>query len=188
MKPPCKGQAYDESLPLYMDQIARCQDTMSLTAVDPHCQLVGYSDAYYDLNGITMSGFVFLMGGAAVSWDSKVCPALWSIQTELNAVIYAASEALDLRRVLHEIGHPQIEPTTLFINNDMVTDLTKMETRLGFGKPPNRLNWLRRVVREKQLRLVYVNSSNQAVDFLEEDFSRVPSGTSRGGMGLHLNK
>ena len=188
IKPPCEGQAYEKSLPLYMDQITRCQDTLSLTAVDPHCQLVGYSDAYYDLNGVTMSGFVFLLGGAAVSWDSRVCPALWSIQTELNAVIHAASEALDLRSMLQEMGHAQIGPTTLFINNDMVTDLTKMETRLGFGKPPNRLNWLRRVVREKRLRLVYVNSSNQAADFLAEDFSKAPFGTSRVGMGLHLNK
>jgi hypothetical protein len=191
------GQGNKKPSSLHMDQANRCLkyfcDTSraSLTfvkAMDPYCKLVGFSDANYNRNGTSQSGYIFLLGGSAVSWASKKqsCPVLSSTEAELVAAVSAAQEAVYLRRLLQEIGHPQTEPTTLFIDNSAVIDLTKTEKRLGNSKHFNRLSWLRHVVREKIVQVVYVNTKDQVADYLTKVLSKTPFGTCREGSGLHL--
>jgi len=187
-KPARQGPAQEDVSPLYLDQIIRCQDIQNLTAVNPHCKLMGYSDAHYEVNGVTMSGVVFLLEGTAVAWASTVCPKLWSTETELIATIWAVGEAMDLRALLQEVGYPQTQPTTLIIDNSVAMNILMMEKRLGPSKQSNKLRWLRRVVREKIVRLVYVDNNNQATAFMEEDFSKTPFGRGQEGMGLHLKE
>ena len=82
---------------------------------------MGYLDASYANNEdqTTVSGYVFLMNGAAISWGSKkqTDVALSSTESEYIALAEAAREAIWLCNLLKgiEFEHPQ--PTRLFGDN-----------------------------------------------------------------------
>src|SRR5712692_3909452 len=65
------------------------------------------------------SGFVFMLGGAAISWSSKkqATVALLSTEAEYLAGAHAAKEAVWLRRLLGELGQDTNSPTALHIDN-----------------------------------------------------------------------
>ena len=82
---------------------------------------VGYSDASYANNEdqTSVSGYVFLMNGAAISWGSKkqTDVALSSTESEYIALAEAAREAIWLRNLLKGIEFEQPQPTRLFGDN-----------------------------------------------------------------------
>jgi len=120
--------------------------------------LTGYTDANFNKDGCSQSGNVFLLGGAAIWWASKKqsAPTPSSTEAELVAAVTAPQEAIYLRRLFKEISHEQIKPSTLFVDDSAVIDLTKTEKRLGNSKHFNRLAWLRHQVKEKVIRLEFV--------------------------------
>lgn len=65
--------------------------------------VIGYADADWALDKETrrsVTGYLFKLNGAAISWASKLQPtvALSSSESEYMAVSYAAQEAIHLRR------------------------------------------------------------------------------------------
>ena len=120
--------------------------------------LTGYTDANYSKTGCSQSGYIFLLGGAAISWASKrqTAPTLSSTEAELVAAVTASQEAIYIRRVLKEMGHEQREATVIFTDNSAVLDLVKTEKRLGNSKHFNQLAWLRHQVKEKIVNLQFV--------------------------------
>eukprot|EP00961_Rhodomonas_salina_P040238 540673-Rhodomonas_salina.1 len=85
--------------------------------------LSGYSDATWANDPETrrsVSGYVFLLNGTAVSWKSKLehTVALSSSESEYQAIARAAQEASYLRQLLKELGAPQLSPTTIFEDNE----------------------------------------------------------------------
>jgi hypothetical protein len=180
---------------LHRDQVQRALryflDTSSLSLVysgevpNPSV-LVGYSDANYSRTGPSQSGFVFLLGGSAISWGSKKqsCVVLSSTEAELVAAVTCGQEAVYLRRLLKELGHTQNEPTVIFIDNSAVLDLTKTEKRLGNSKHFNRLSWLRHLVDEKIIELRLIRSEHQTADFLTKVLAKGPFTQCRNRVGL----
>jgi hypothetical protein len=84
--------------------------------------LHGFVDADWasDINDRkSTSGFVFMLGGAAVSWSSKkqTTVALSSTEAEYIAASNAGKEALWLRRLLTDLGIDSTQPTTLHVDN-----------------------------------------------------------------------
>lgn len=84
--------------------------------------LVGYSDASHgseDLGWKSMSGYVFTIGGAAVSWSAKKQPiiALSSAESEYIALTHASKELIWIRTLLSEITRPLQYPTPLLADN-----------------------------------------------------------------------
>jgi len=65
------------------------------------------------------SGFVFMLGGAAISWSSKkqATVALLSTEAEYLAGAHAAKEAVWLRHLLGELGQDTNSLTALHIDN-----------------------------------------------------------------------
>ena len=85
--------------------------------------LVGYSDSTWGNDPETrrsVSGFVFLLHGAAVSWKSKLesTVALSSSEAEYQAIARASQEAAYLRSFLAQLGLPQLAPTVIFEDNE----------------------------------------------------------------------
>ena len=85
-------------------------------------ELLRYTDADWasDINDRkSTSGFVFMLGGAAISWRSKKqnSVVLSSTEAEYITVVHAAKEAIWLRCLLTELGKNLDSPTTLFVNN-----------------------------------------------------------------------
>eukprot|EP00961_Rhodomonas_salina_P293854 3934087-Rhodomonas_salina.1 len=75
-------------------------------------ELVGYADATWGNDPETrrsVSGYVFLLHGAAVSWKSKLenTVALSSSEAEYQSLGRAAQEAAYLRQLLSDLGCQQ---------------------------------------------------------------------------------
>jgi hypothetical protein len=82
----------------------------------------GYSDADYASNPDdrkSISGYSYLLGGAAYAWSSKKqsTTALSSTEAEYTAIAHATRQAVWVRNLLKELGFPQEEPTLLFGDN-----------------------------------------------------------------------
>ncbi|XP_049317560.1 uncharacterized protein LOC125780129 [Bactrocera dorsalis] len=82
-------------------------------------QIEGFADADWGSNSLdrkSYTGYVFFLGGSAVSWESKrqSSVALSSTEAEYIALSSAAKEAVYLRRLIAEIG---------VLNNNNVSDL-----------------------------------------------------------------
>ena len=83
--------------------------------------MIGYCDADWASNiddRRSITGYVFMLCGGAVSWQTKKQPtvALSSVEAEYMAATQATKEAIWFRSFLHELGISNItsSPTTIF--------------------------------------------------------------------------
>jgi hypothetical protein len=84
--------------------------------------IVGYSDSDWasDLDDRrSTSGFVFMLGGGAISWSSKkqASPATSSCEAEYMDAAHCARHAIWLRRLFSDLSIPTSSPLTLFLDN-----------------------------------------------------------------------
>jgi hypothetical protein len=89
---------------------------------DSDLELVGFADADWagDADSArSCNGFVFMLGGGAISWSSKMQATVAKSSTEAEYVSLAAavSEAKYLRQLLTELGCTQSQPTKIFEDN-----------------------------------------------------------------------
>ena len=94
-----------------------------------HLCLSGFSDS--DWAGCpttrrSTTGWIFLLGGGAISWASKkqTCTAMSSCEAEYLALTSAVKEAIWLRNLLEECGSLQREPTILRVDNEAAIKLS----------------------------------------------------------------
>jgi hypothetical protein len=92
--------------------------------------LVGYTDSDWgsDVNcRRSVSGYVFTLGGGAITWSSKKQPTVVTSSTEgeYMASCHATKEAIWLRTLLKLIGFGQTVATTIYCDNESAIMLTK---------------------------------------------------------------
>ncbi|XP_036340281.1 secreted RxLR effector protein 161-like [Rhagoletis pomonella] len=75
----------------------------------------------------SMSGYVFTMQGAAISWSSKKQKtiALSSTEAEYMSLVSAVQEAIWLRRLERELQNNYNKPTLIFCDNKSAIQLAK---------------------------------------------------------------
>ena len=83
---------------------------------------MGYSDAHWsgDIdNRKSTSGYLFQIGGTAVSWRSKkqVCVALSTAEAEYMALASAVQEAVWMRQLTSDLKNGPTGPTVIFEDN-----------------------------------------------------------------------
>ena len=88
----------------------------------------GYTDSDWETCVDTRrstSGYIFLLGGAAVSWSSRrqKSVALSSCEAEYAAACEASREAVWERAFLEELGYEQEEPTEIFSDSQSAMQL-----------------------------------------------------------------
>eukprot|EP00961_Rhodomonas_salina_P062354 836999-Rhodomonas_salina.1 len=95
--------------------------------------LVGYSDADWSNaeNSKSVSGLVFTLHGAAVSWRAKTQTSLSlsTAEAELMVAARAAQEALYLLHLLRDLGYEQMAPTVIFEDNQACISMSKHPTQ-----------------------------------------------------------
>jgi Reverse transcriptase (RNA-dependent DNA polymerase) len=141
-------------------------------------QLTGYVDADWagDVNDHKSTlGFIFMFGGAAVSWGSKkqTSVALSSTEAEYIAASYAAKEAIWLRRLLTELGLDTSSPTPIHVNNQSAIAIARnpeFHDRTKHIKV--RYHFLRQVVEKGDIVLKYLPTGEQIADALTKGLSR----------------
>ena len=148
----------------------------------PANQLYAYADADHagDPEGRrSITGYVVLLNGGAVSWESKrqQLTALSSAESEYYAASACGCDISYLRRVLETMGYEQHGPT--LVGEDNVACIHMSESSAMFHKGKHidvRVYRLREFVADKVMKLYYINTSSQVADTLTKS---LPSDTVR---------
>jgi hypothetical protein len=132
--------------------------------------LFGYADADWasDINDRkSTSGYVFTLGGGAISWSSKkqTTVALSSTEAEYIAGAHAAKEAIWLRQLLTELGQDMSFPTTLHVDNQSAIAIARNpEFHKRTKHIDVRYHYLRQVIDNGSLQLKYTPTQEQVAD------------------------
>ncbi|CAI5464445.1 unnamed protein product [Closterium sp. Yama58-4] len=136
-------------------------------------ELVGYVDA--DDAGDKQSrtstgGYVFVYGGAAVSWSSQriKCATLSSTESEYVAAVEAGKEGRRLRFLLAEFRQLDAgKPTVLRVDNKSAIMVAEGMGLTGNLKHMERRQaWLQHMVKRGKFALQYIPTAEQPADFL----------------------
>jgi len=140
-------------------------------SVDASAVLTGYCDADWagghDRHSI--GGYVFLFGGAAISWQAQKQKtiALSSCEAELVALRAAIQEALYLRGLLTDLHLPQQDPTPIYCDSTSAITIVEQQT---FHPRVKHLavqySWVRLQLTDNHVTLHYIPTAQQPADFL----------------------
>lgn len=150
----------------------------SSLAADPMV-LVGYSDSDWGgdkATGRSTSAYVFMLGGACVSWASVLqkTVALSSAEAELMASTEAAKEAIYLRLLLSDLGFPQEEATVIYEDNQACIKMSENPVHHKKSKHINmRYYFVRDKVEEGEIKLIYIPTAEQLADLLTKPLLRL---------------
>ncbi|XP_042056179.1 secreted RxLR effector protein 161-like [Salvia splendens] len=131
-------------------------------------RLVGYSNS--DWAGDTddqksTSGYVFYMGDTTFTWMSKKQPIVTLSTCEAEYVAVSVCHAIWLRSLLSELGWPQNEPTTIYVDNKSVIALSKNPVFHNRSKHiDTRYHYIRECVANQEIQVEYVKSQDQVAD------------------------
>lgn len=117
----------------------------------------GFSDADWggDVNDHkSTSGYMFCIGGGAVTWKSKkqTCVALSTVEAEYIALENAAQEAVWMRRLLADLKNPPEKPTVIYEDNQSTICMTKNPQFHGRSKHIGiKYHYIREQVKERSI-------------------------------------
>lgn len=141
---------------------------------------MGYSDSDWG-NDIdtrrSVSGLVFLLHGAGVSWKSKMQPtvALSTAEAEYMAASQAAQEALYLRHLLCDLGYEQTGPTTIYEDNQGCIAMSKNPVMRDRCKHiDNCIHFLRELVESDDIIMEYEGTKDMTADVLTKPLPAEP--------------
>lgn len=135
----------------------------------PVVGLEAYSDSDWgadvDTSRSTM-GYTFLVAGGAVSWSSRIQPRIMASSTEAEYLSLShSSEAIVLRQLLEELGHPQASPSVLFGDNQGANVLSHDPQ---FNNRTHHLRLTEHLVRETVeqglVRVKYISTARMVAD------------------------
>ncbi|KAL0312877.1 UNVERIFIED_CONTAM: Retrovirus-related Pol polyprotein from transposon TNT 1-94 [Sesamum radiatum] len=154
--------------------------------------LEGYSDASWITNvedHSSTSGWVFLLGGGAISWASKkqTCITNSTMESEFIALAAAGKEAEWLRNLIHEIPlwPKPISPISIYC--DSAATLAKASSQMYNGKSRHlgvRHSMIRDLIMNGVISVEFVRSQHNLADHLTKGLARDLVHKSVIGMGL----
>ena len=133
--------------------------------------LEGYADADGSMaeDQHAISGYAFLIDGGAVSWSTKrqEIVSLSTTESEYVATTHAAKEALWLRSLIGQLFGNLPQATTVFSDNQSGIALAKDHQYHARTKHIDvRFHFIRWVIEEGQLRLIYCPTADMVADTL----------------------
>jgi hypothetical protein len=135
----------------------------------------------------SITGYVFMISGGAISWSSKkqTSVALSSTEAEYMAAAAAAKEAIWLRTFLKELDMLSTQPTTLLIDNQSAMALAKNAVFHNRTKHiAIRYHFIREKLDDGELAAEYVPTNNQVADVLTKPLAREKHTRFTEGMGV----
>jgi len=152
--------------------------------------LIGYSDSDWagDLDDRkSVSGYMFKLCGAPISWRSKkqTLVALSTAEAEYVALSSATQEAVWLKQLLSELRIEQLKPTVLYEDNQSAI---AMAQNAGFHGRTKHIDIRHHFVREKvndgTIELKYCRSDQMLADMLTKGLSSTVFETLREMAGI----
>ena len=133
-------------------------------------ELVGFTDSDYagcvDDRKST-SGYVFILSGAAVAWCSRkqAIVTLSTTEAEFVAAAACACQLVWMKRVLQKIGYNGSDSPVIYCDNSSTIKLSRNPVMHGKSKHIDvRFHFLRNLVNEGALQLVYCGTQQQIAD------------------------
>jgi transposase InsO family protein len=123
------------------------------------------------------TGFVVMLGGGAVSWQSKrqQTVALSSAEAEYMAAAAATQETVWVRTLLAELGYAQRTPTTLLCDNQAAIAMVSNAVHHSRTKHIDlRHHFIREQATAGSVRVQWVSTTDQAADLLTKPLGRQP--------------
>ena len=133
-------------------------------------EVIGYSDADWagDVGDRkSTSGYIFLLGGAAISWKSskQTCVALSTAEAEYVALSAAAQEAMWLQLLTSDLLNKSIRETTILEDNQSAICLAKSQQVHGRTKHIDiKYHFIRDLVEAGRIKLTYCASEDMVAD------------------------
>ena len=127
------------------------------------------------------------MDGGAVSWSAKKqsVVAQSSTEAEYIGLTHAAKELIWGRMLLKDIGVPQMEPTTLYCDNQGAIALAKDNQHHARTKHiAVRYHFIRQAVEEQSLTLTYCPTGDNVADMFTKALPRAKLNKLVGDLGL----
>ncbi|CAM8974416.1 unnamed protein product [Rhodiola kirilowii] len=154
--------------------------------------LEGYTDASWITNledHSSTSGWVFLLGGGAISWASKkqTCITSSTMESEFIALAAAGKEAEWLRNLVHEIPLWPKPVASISIHCDSKATLAKAYSQMYNGKSRHlgvRHSAVRELITHGVISIDYVRTHQNLADHLTKGLARDLVHKSCMGMGL----
>ena len=151
---------------------------------------IGFSDSDWagDLDDRrSTSGYIFQVGGTAVSWKSRKqsCVALSTAEAEYIALSQAAQEAIWLKQLNTDLKVESSEPTTIYEDNQAAICLSKNPQ--GHGKSKHidiKYHYIRDQVHNRTIELKYCPTENMVADMLTKGLARERFEKLRASAGL----
>ena len=142
-----------------------------LTYGGPQKELKGYADADGSMaeDRHAISGYAFLLRGGAISWAAKrqEIVSLSTTESEYVAVTHASKEAIWLRSLITQLFDIELEPTTLFSDNQSAIALTKDHQYHPRTKHIDiRFHFIRWIIDNGSIRLIYCPTEDMLADTL----------------------
>ncbi|GJY12159.1 zinc finger, CCHC-type containing protein [Tanacetum coccineum] len=168
-------------------------NTWVLSDLPPGCKpLEGYSDASW-INHVedssSTSGWVFLLGGGAISWASKkqICITTSTMKYEFVALVVAGKEAEWLRNLIHEIPIWPKPIAPISIRCDSAPTMTRAHSQIyneKFRHLGVRHSMVRELIRNGVISIEFVQTQHNFADHLMKGLARDLVIKSVIGMGL----
>ena len=139
---------------------------------------IAYSDADWagDLDDRkSTSGYLFQIGGGAVSWRSKKqsSVALSTAEAEYIALASTAQEAVWLRQLTTELGSDSTEAITIFEDNQAAISMSKNPQYHGRAKHISiKYHFIREQVNDGRVTLKYCPTQDMIADMLTKGLHR----------------
>lgn len=140
--------------------------------------LYGYSDADWAASHSdrkSVGGYCFYLNGSLISHMSKKqrTIALSTAESETHAAMQATKEAMWLRNLLHELGFPQNQATTIYCDNQAAIALSRNPEFHSRSKHVDiQYHFLRHHVDAQTINLKFIRSEEMAADGLTKALSR----------------
>ncbi|GJU16877.1 hypothetical protein Tco_1144843 [Tanacetum coccineum] len=158
----------------------KCTMNYGLSYVGYPSVLEGYSDASW-INHVedssSTSGWVFLLGGGAISWASKKQTFITgsTMESEFVALVAAGKEVEWLRNLIHEIPIWPKPIAPISIHCDSVTTLAKAYSQIYNGKSRHlgvRHSMIRELIMNGVISIMFVRSQHNLADHLTKALAR----------------
>jgi hypothetical protein len=154
--------------------------------------LEGYSDACWitsEEDHSSTSGWVFLLGGGAISWASKkqTCITSSTMESEFVALAAAGKEAEWLRNLIYEIPLWEKPVSPISIHCDSAATLGKAYSHVYNGKSRHlgvRHSAVRELITHGVISVDFVRSQQNLANHLTKGLVRDLVSKSAMGMGL----
>jgi transposase InsO family protein len=136
----------------------------------------------------SVTGYTFMLGGGAVSWQSKKQPtvALSSVEAEYMAACQAAREALWWQKLLHELGVARHPTTVIHSDSQGSIALSKNPEHHARSKHIDiRHHFIREQVAANHISLQYMPTEDMLADVMTKPLSRDQHNTLIKRLGIN---